>query len=61
MQNHSQPTEPLRPLQHHITPANMLFHVAALTAVFGFVAGAVADGTPISIATSPAIPFMLIE
>jgi len=39
----------------------MLFNVAAFTAAFGFVAGAVTDGTPISIATSPAIPFMLIE
>jgi len=61
MQNHHQPSELLRTLQRHITSANMLFNIAALTTAFGLVAGAVADGTPISIATSPAIAFMLIE
>lgn len=40
---------------------NMMFNVAALTAVLGFVAGAVADGKSIFLATFPHVEVMLTE
>jgi len=39
----------------------MMFNVAALTAVLGFVAGAVADGKSIFLATFPHVEVMLTE